>query len=241
MNTLSSPHGPVARLDLKRAIDAVCDQFEEAWTAGTNPTIENYLEFQPPAARRSFLRELLILECDLRRRRGEHPTAEQYYRRFPEHRGVVAEMLGEVAHTERVQPVNGLSENERKLVRAVQERLARDLPRDRLPECVPVVTQSSRLRFLTTGEQSVGQIWTLLLRRDQLARSNHAAAVVEDVANHVEALARRLLNAFPPTRRCILRSILLGSSASEAAAEHKVTQRTADTTYRTALHLLCGK
>src|SRR5262249_32401227 len=72
-------------LSLELRIDAVCRSFEAAWKAegasGTRPCLEDYLAAEDDAVRWPLLRELLKLE--LHYRREEHPSAEEFARRFP--------------------------------------------------------------------------------------------------------------------------------------------------------------
>lgn len=78
-----------------RAIDAVCDAFEAAWVAGKSPRIEDHLDQVPPPLRDGLLRELLLLDVDLRQRRGEQPSLEGYRKRFPERRDLLDAFLSE--------------------------------------------------------------------------------------------------------------------------------------------------
>ena len=70
-------------------INQAADQFERAWKAGTRPQMEDFLAQATEARRRPLLDELLRVECEIRLRLGEKPTAEEYRRRFPEHHAVV--------------------------------------------------------------------------------------------------------------------------------------------------------
>jgi serine/threonine protein kinase len=71
------PDSPVRR------IDATCDRFEAAWRAGREPRIEDFLADAEAADRPALLRELLALEVELRRGRGECATPADYRDRFP--------------------------------------------------------------------------------------------------------------------------------------------------------------
>jgi WD40 repeat protein/serine/threonine protein kinase len=74
-------------LSLELRIDAVCCSFETAWMAvasgGPRPRLEEYLTAAGEADRGPLLRELLKVELYYRRR--EHPSADEYRRRFPDH------------------------------------------------------------------------------------------------------------------------------------------------------------
>ena len=70
-------------------INQAADQFERAWKAGSRPRIEDFLARATDGRRGPLLDELLRVECEIRRRQGEKPTAEEYRHRFPEHHAVV--------------------------------------------------------------------------------------------------------------------------------------------------------
>jgi eukaryotic-like serine/threonine-protein kinase len=70
-------HSPVHR------IDAACDRFEAAWRAGQLPRIEDVLAGADAADGPALLQELLALEIDLRRGRGERAMPGEYRFRFP--------------------------------------------------------------------------------------------------------------------------------------------------------------
>jgi tetratricopeptide (TPR) repeat protein/tRNA A-37 threonylcarbamoyl transferase component Bud32 len=67
-------------------VDQVCDRFEAAWkdagTDGAPPRIEEFLEKTPEPERSLLLHQMLLLEVDYRRLRGETPAPEEYERRF---------------------------------------------------------------------------------------------------------------------------------------------------------------
>ncbi len=73
------------RLELGRAarVDRRCDRFESDWRAGRSPKIEALLATVNPDDRPELLRELVMLEVELRSGRGESPTAADYEQRFP--------------------------------------------------------------------------------------------------------------------------------------------------------------
>jgi formylglycine-generating enzyme required for sulfatase activity/tRNA A-37 threonylcarbamoyl transferase component Bud32 len=74
-------------------VDAVCNRFEAAWRAGGHPRIEAYLSDTPEPGRSELLRELLALELEYRRGRGDTPTPEEYHARFPGHDELVRNAL----------------------------------------------------------------------------------------------------------------------------------------------------
>jgi WD40 repeat protein/tRNA A-37 threonylcarbamoyl transferase component Bud32 len=72
-----------------RQLDRWCDRFEVAWKTGQRPSLERYLAKVHSAAQPELLRELLILELEYRRQRGEKPEREEYRLRFPAHAEVI--------------------------------------------------------------------------------------------------------------------------------------------------------
>ena len=70
-------------------IIGVCDRFEAAWRAGTPRAIEHDLGGVEDQLRSCLLRELLALEVELRRERGECPSMQEYLARFPSQEDIV--------------------------------------------------------------------------------------------------------------------------------------------------------
>lgn len=60
------------------AIDEGCDQFERPIRSGDRPTIEQYLVVTDEPSRTILLRELIKVECELRRDIGETPDVSDY-------------------------------------------------------------------------------------------------------------------------------------------------------------------
>ncbi len=84
---------PVAALE---QIDALCAEFENAWQLGAPPEIESVLaQIDSPTERAALLSELLVLEIDYRRKRGEQPTAQEYGERFPQDATIVQQAIDE--------------------------------------------------------------------------------------------------------------------------------------------------
>ncbi len=72
---------PIAALE---RIDDRCADFEQKWQTNEPPSIESLLAGEvAPIEREALLAELIVLEVDYRRRRGETPTAQEYLDRFP--------------------------------------------------------------------------------------------------------------------------------------------------------------
>ncbi|TVS13110.1 MAG: hypothetical protein EA424_21860, partial [Planctomycetaceae bacterium] len=76
-------------------VEDLCTDFEEQYRAGQSPRIEDFLVQIEDSTRRHLLRELLLLEVELRRRAGQTPRADDYRPRFPEHADLVEEALDE--------------------------------------------------------------------------------------------------------------------------------------------------
>ncbi len=76
---------PIAALE---RIDDLCADFERRWQSDEPTTIESVLsgDVSPiePVERNVLLAELIVLDIDYRRRRGETPTKQEYLDRFPE-------------------------------------------------------------------------------------------------------------------------------------------------------------
>ncbi len=65
-------------------LDEVCDSFEREWIAGRSPRLEDRLRDTGDADRAMLVEELLAIELEYRRRRGDSPAAEEFVRRLPE-------------------------------------------------------------------------------------------------------------------------------------------------------------
>jgi serine/threonine protein kinase/Flp pilus assembly protein TadD len=80
-----------------RQIDLVCDQFEQAWQAGTAQPIEEYLRTADAFCVPALREELLRVELHWRFQRGEQPRTTDYLGRFPECAGALPHWLEEAA------------------------------------------------------------------------------------------------------------------------------------------------
>lgn len=94
MRTTSQPDALTAR-----RVDEICDRFERAWRGGHSPRIETHLQGTEGAVRDSLLRELLLLEIDLRLESAERPPKEEYLERFPSEAGLIEEIFQEVTES----------------------------------------------------------------------------------------------------------------------------------------------
>ncbi len=82
---------PIAVLE---RIDDLCADFEREWQANKPPAIESFLaEDFSPIERDVLLAELIVLDIDYRRRRGETPIKQAYLDRFPESSKAIHDVL----------------------------------------------------------------------------------------------------------------------------------------------------
>src|SRR5262249_20373237 len=90
-------HAAAASLSpsLLRQIDEVCDRFEDAWQAGEQPAIEEYVGGSREPSHSLLLREMLGLELQYRCQKGEVLDAEDYVARFPAYANLIRKVFGE--------------------------------------------------------------------------------------------------------------------------------------------------
>lgn len=67
-----------------RRVDQICNQFEHGWRNNPPPRIEAFLDDACGPERTALLRELVPLDVDYRRQRGERPCVQDYAARFSE-------------------------------------------------------------------------------------------------------------------------------------------------------------
>jgi len=83
---------PIAALE---RIDYLCAEFERRWQSNKPQAIESAISGNLSQDERSLLlSELLVLEIDYRRRKGESPAVEDYLNRFPEDANAIRDALG---------------------------------------------------------------------------------------------------------------------------------------------------
>jgi serine/threonine protein kinase/tetratricopeptide (TPR) repeat protein len=86
------------------SIDRQCDEFERNWLNGQRPRIEDVLAQLPADSQAIAFRELLAIELDVRRQKGEEASADEYRQRFPNRATIVDEVIAslsrDVAETE---------------------------------------------------------------------------------------------------------------------------------------------
>ena len=75
---------PAVTVETQRQIDALCDEFEQAFRDGENPRIEDYPRRLPDTCRPRVLRELVAIEVQLLAEKGSPTNVDDYRRRFPD-------------------------------------------------------------------------------------------------------------------------------------------------------------
>ena len=65
-------------------IQSVCRDFRRHLIQTRNERIEDYLPRVDESARKTLFQNLLLLGVEFRRRSGEHPTSDEYIKRFPQ-------------------------------------------------------------------------------------------------------------------------------------------------------------
>jgi hypothetical protein len=95
------PRSILSRADgefMLRILETV-EQFEDALKRGESPALEEVLSGAKSAERVELLCQCLGVELDYRRQRGEHPTQDEYLRRFPVDESVVRSAFQELSAT----------------------------------------------------------------------------------------------------------------------------------------------
>jgi serine/threonine-protein kinase len=116
MDGLISPAPGGRQTRSSERVDEACDQFEAAWRGGLEPRIEDYLAEADETDRPALLGELIALERELRRRRGEQPWAKEYLDRFPEHARMIRAALGGSTDSDRGPAARPLADTGRNLL-----------------------------------------------------------------------------------------------------------------------------
>ena len=99
-------------LDDWRRVDAICDRFETAWRAGKRPDLMPLLAEVAGVVRARLLRELLVIELDIRHVLGERTELAEYVGRFPEDLGEVERVFIELGLSgETLNPQRGNKES----------------------------------------------------------------------------------------------------------------------------------
>ena len=85
----TDPRRPTLPVDALERINRVCREFEATWKKGQSPRIEDYFDDARGDERSRLLEELLLLDVEYRREKGEAPSPEEYSVRFPEARSTI--------------------------------------------------------------------------------------------------------------------------------------------------------
>lgn len=86
---------PIAAL---QRIDDACAEFERLWRSDEPPSVESALtDVSDPLERDVLLTELVVLDIDYRRRRGESPDKQEYLDRFPNCSRAISDAVDEAA------------------------------------------------------------------------------------------------------------------------------------------------
>ncbi len=72
----------IADLATLRQVNTLCDQFESALQSNESPQIDDYLQGLPLQVSQAIAPQLVALEIDYRKLRGEFPSVEEYSQRF---------------------------------------------------------------------------------------------------------------------------------------------------------------
>src|SRR5438445_12150452 len=83
MSETSRPSSEAFSPTVAGRVDQVCNRFELAWRGPSRARIEDFVDAAPEPERSALLRELILLEVEYRRGRGEDCRAEEYQGRFP--------------------------------------------------------------------------------------------------------------------------------------------------------------
>ena len=83
MSHKDTDHWQGLSADERDRLDRACDEFERRFERGDDERFEIDLDSLTDAAREIFVREIVTIDVELRRQRGEDPKAEDYAERLP--------------------------------------------------------------------------------------------------------------------------------------------------------------
>ena len=73
----------VDNLVLKRQLDSICNEFEQQWDVANRPDFSSFLKQVGDETKTRLLKELLVVDIQLRRKNGEEVSAEDYHELGP--------------------------------------------------------------------------------------------------------------------------------------------------------------
>lgn len=215
-------------LEVKKAIDAICDQFEQDWKAGRGMGIEAYLGSVDPRHREPLFRELATLEMALSSSGTTVKRRQDYLTRFPNYAGIVNEIFSAASNSHRVEAVHASTAGQGELAEAAAIWLNETIAPTRETD--------------TDSYRPAGQMWTALDRYLHVTSDRQSPdKIVAPETPGLETAAGHLISAFPERRNQIVRRLFLGESVAEVATKEHVSERTVINTYRMALEMLAAR
>ncbi|MBV8487989.1 MAG: serine/threonine protein kinase [Planctomycetaceae bacterium] len=154
MSADSPASGLDAALAQARRIHRVCELFESRFRDGKQPRIEDFLAICCSEDRQSLFHELLALEIELRRERGETLLPSDYHPRFAEFHGAIEVIFAELDLAPANVPpmVGGSSSTPTQAVAGVPSNVAAG---DR-PGTAKVPDEATGSRPIPPGQERVG-------------------------------------------------------------------------------------
>ena len=89
-------------LDALAEIDQICERFEESWKGGEPPCLADYLAAAPAVGRAALFKELVRLDVEGRRRRGDVVFPEDYLPHLPDNAALVHQVWQELHLTVKI-------------------------------------------------------------------------------------------------------------------------------------------
>ena len=122
----SPKHNALPRETLQN-LDVICSSFERAWAEPVPPRLEDYL-VRLPEHKELLFADLLAVEVDQRRRRGERAIAEEYLGRFPELTETIVHLLAEQYRPGSIDETRDPDQTPTAVTRPIRQLIGRTLP-----------------------------------------------------------------------------------------------------------------